>query len=93
MNRPSRRSGFGQMSSGEILKGLNQSYLKGEKVIIEKADVEIDNKVHFKAGKILSKGGGAICRVSAGFNILVIEKLRNEDILKRVPLKEGDYFE
>ena len=68
-------------------------FLKGEKVIIEKAEVEIDNKVHFKAGKVLSVGGGAICRVSTGFNILVIAKLRNEDILKRVTPKAGDYFE
>jgi len=68
-------------------------YLKGEKVIIEKTAVEIDNKVHFKAGRVLAVGGGAICRVTTGFNILVIQKLRNEAVLKKVGLKAGDYFE
>ncbi|MFC1942195.1 methionyl-tRNA formyltransferase [Chloroflexota bacterium] len=68
-------------------------YLEGEKVIIDKADVEIDNKVHFKAGKVLSVGDGAICRVTTGFNILIIEKIRNGEVLKKVAPKEGDCFE
>ena len=53
----------------------------------------IDNKVHFKSGRILSVGDGAVCRVTTGFNILVIRKLRNEDVLKDVPLKAGEYLE
>lgn len=68
-------------------------YLNGEKIIIEKADIDIDNKPHFKPGRMLSVGNGAVCRVSTGYNILVIKKVRDNDVLNRLCLKEGDYLE
>jgi methionyl-tRNA formyltransferase len=67
--------------------------VKGQKVILEKAEVEIDNKVHFKAGKVLSAGGGALCRVTAGFNLLSIEKVRDGEAFKKLDLKAGDFLE
>jgi methionyl-tRNA formyltransferase len=68
-------------------------YAKGEKLIIEKAEVEIDNRPHFKPGKVLSVGEGAACRVSTGYNLLVVRKLRDSKAIEKVGLKEGDYLE
>jgi len=68
-------------------------FYKREKIIIEKAHIKIDNKPHFRSGKILRINENGDIEVSAGYNLLVIEEIRNKEIFNKLELREGDYFD
>lgn len=68
-------------------------FYKKNKIIIEKVSVKIDNRPHFRPGKILKINDNKSIEVSTGYNLTVIEKIRNEELFNKLELHEGDYFD
>ena len=63
----------------------------GAKVTIGKAHVEVDNRPHFKPGKIVKIGENIV--VTTGYNLLVIEKIREMEFSEyKFFMHEGDYY-
>ncbi len=64
----------------------------GAKLTVEKARVGIDNRTHSKPGKIVKIGDGGIV-VTTGYNLLVIEKIREMEFSEyKFYMLEGDYY-
>jgi len=63
-------------------------FYKGKKVIVSKAYIEIDNKPHFKPGRVLNVDKKGIAKVTTGYNVLAIE-----ETIPRLDFSKGDRFE
>lgn len=66
------------------------TYYEGRKVIIESCEVLIDNKVHFKQGKIVEVCDDYII-VSTLFNLIKVNEIRDFDF-KSLDFKQGEFF-
>lgn len=64
-------------------------YYKGEKITLDKTEVELTNKLYKRPGMIMEIIGGKV-KVATGYNMLVINKF-GED--KQLDLRVGESFE
>ena len=68
-------------------------FLGDQKLIIDKADVEIDNRTHRKPGRIVEMNADGQLKVTCGYNCLVIQQFRNGETIDRTKLGVGERFE
>ena len=65
-------------------------FYKGQRIIIEETSVEIDNKPHFRPGKISAVDKDGHIKITTGYNLLVIKRVRDKEAFDRLKLHEGD---